>query len=110
MYSQVPDGKADTKQSKHAIKSFPSLGNVLAKNAEGLEGKKTTFIKFSHIFGFWSKVNALYFNHEGEGGIQFGQKSIMGSLTASIPVSTEPGVILQLYYLNEMFTDEHFYH
>ena len=43
MYSQVPDGKADTKQSKHALKSFPSLGNVLAKNAEGLEGKEDNF-------------------------------------------------------------------
>lgn len=39
MYSQVPDGKADTKpQSKHAIKSFPSLGMFWPRNAEGLEG------------------------------------------------------------------------
>lgn len=52
MYSQVPDGKADAKKSKHAINSFLSLGNVLAKNAEGLEEKRTTFIKFSHMLGF----------------------------------------------------------
>lgn len=54
------------KISKHAINCFLSLGNVSAKNAEVLEGKKTTLIKFSHILGFLSRGNALPFHHRGE--------------------------------------------